>query len=305
LKKLQRKEAAICQKLYATDSIKAKEGLNGSTQFYTQLLTKYNSPEGNLPTLSNYLPALDSLQSVTAGIKKFGNQLNEIPADKLEAVNSLNGAVRRLQGRMQNAADIKSLVRARKEQWKQELNKAFEKEFLSFNKTAYYYQAQLAEYRSMLREPDKLVSKLLSVAREQPFFKDMMGRNSWLSQMFPAPLGMNAANTSMQLAGLQTSNQVQQLIGQQMGLPAGTRVNPQQFVQQQSQTALLQLNQLKDKVNKLGEGSSDFIIPDFKPNNQKSKSFLKRLEYSLSFQSQKQIHYCQELLISFLLPVIN
>jgi hypothetical protein len=37
----------------------------------------------------------------------------------------------------------------------------------------------------------------------------------------------------------------------------------------------------------LGGGSSDMAMPEFKPNNQKTKSFWKRMEYGLNIQSQK------------------
>jgi hypothetical protein len=49
-----------------------------------------------------------------------------------------------------------------------------------------------------------------------------------------------------------------------------------------------QLNQLKDKLSKFsnGGGSSDMTMPDFKPNDQKTKSFLQRLEYGFNIQNE-------------------
>ena len=48
---------------------------------------------------------------------------------------------------------------------------------------------------------------------------------------------------------------------------------------------------MKNKILKTGAGSSDSEIPDFKPNNQKTKSFLQRLELGTNFQSQKSTNF--------------
>jgi hypothetical protein len=52
------------------------------------------------------------------------------------------------------------------------------------------------------------------------------------------------------------------------------------------------MNQLKDKILKFGSGSSDAAMPEgFKPNNQKNKNFLQRLEYGANIQSQKATNF--------------
>ena len=58
------------------------------------------------------------------------------------------------------------------------------------------------------------------------------------------------------------------------------------------QAAQSQLSELKNKIAKLGSGSSDMEMPEgFKPNNQKTKSFFKRLELGTNIQSQKANGY--------------
>ncbi len=45
---------------------------------------------------------------------------------------------------------------------------------------------------------------------------------------------------------------------------------------------------MKNRITSFGGGSSDEIIPEgFKPNSQKTKSFLQRLEYGTNIQSRK------------------
>jgi hypothetical protein len=63
-------------------------------------------------------------------------------------------------------------------------------------------------------------------------------------------------------------------------------------LQQNIQGAQSQLTELRNALAKIGAGSeADLEMPDFKPNSQKTKSFLKRLEYGMNLQSQKARFY--------------
>ena len=52
-----------------------------------------------------------------------------------------------------------------------------------------------------------------------------------------------------------------------------------------------QLNKLKDKITKLSSRSDDGEMPDFKPNRQKTKSFLKRMELGTNLQTVKSNNF--------------
>jgi hypothetical protein len=113
-----------------------------------------------------------------------------------------------------------------------------------------------------------------------------MRKNSQLASLFRLPGGDDPSATS--LAGLQTRASVNALIQDRIGSGA----DAQAIFTKNVQNAQSQLSQLKDKVAKysngsIGNGSSDIEEPDFRPNNQKTKSFLKRLEYGGNVQSQK------------------
>jgi hypothetical protein len=60
-----------------------------------------------------------------------------------------------------------------------------------------------------------------------------------------------------------------------------------QQVRDNVQGAQNQLQQLKNKVRELGGGNSDVEMPDFKPNNQRTKSFLQRLQLGGNIQFAK------------------
>jgi hypothetical protein len=62
-------------------------------------------------------------------------------------------------------------------------------------------------------------------------------------------------------------------------------------LQSQLQSAQSQLNTYKDKLSKLGSGSGDMDMPDFKPNPQRTRQFWKRLEYGANFQTTRNNYY--------------
>jgi hypothetical protein len=91
------------------------------------------------------------------------------------------------------------------------------------------------------------------------------------------------------LAGLQTRVQVNQMIQNQIGSGGPNAMNQ---IQNNIQQAREQMQQLKNKITQYGSGSSDDIMPEgFKPSNQKTKSFLKRLEFGTNIQMQRAQYY--------------
>jgi hypothetical protein len=121
-----------------------------------------------------------------------------------------------------------------------------------------------------------------------------MQKHSMLAQLFPTPENYG---TPQALAGLQTRANVQQVLQQQMGIPAtnGPNANPAQYLQQQMRQAQGELSKIKDKLNELGNGgsgSSDMVMPEhFTPNSNKTRSFWKRIQVGTDFQTQRSNSY--------------
>jgi hypothetical protein len=66
--------------------------------------------------------------------------------------------------------------------------------------------------------------------------------------------------------------------------------NAQSQFQQNIQQGQSQMQQLKNKLVQLGGGSSDDIMPQgFKPNNQKTKSFLKSWSMEQTYRRRDQL----------------
>jgi hypothetical protein len=289
LQRLAKKEEKLRKKLMKTDSTAAKQLFDGSAEQYAKLSEQLKNPTAITGRIGGqYMPYVDSLKTSLAFLQKNSGLLNSEEAKKI--TGSLQ-QVNQLQGKLQQSEQVKAFIRQRKEQIKATLSryttlpKGLTKGYQDFNKELFYYSQQVQEYKDMLNDPDKLLTKSLSLLNKIPAFQSFMQQHSELAGLFAVPAGYG---TNQSLAGLQTRSQVQQLMQNQL---ASAGPNAQQMLQQNLQAAQAQLNTLKDKINKLGGGGADMDMPDFKPNNQKTKSFWKRLEYGTNLQTQKSNNF--------------
>lgn len=285
LAKLQRTENRLHAKLNSIDSVKAREVFTGDVQQqYSDLKNNLSQATDKFKRfpLKEYLPGIDSLQTSLSFLTKKTN----LPTDKLEQINGLTSKLKDLQTQLQNANDIQAFVKERETVLREQLaNLGFVRQLKSINKQVYYYQAQLSESKELLNDKEKLKEKLLETVRTLPAFQKFWQKNSYLAALFPMP---SNGGTPQALSGLQARTSVQNAIQQRIGSGGATGVNPQQYFQQQVDAAQAQLSQLKDKLNQFsnGSGSGDMTMPDFKHNEQKTKSFLQRLEYGFNIQSE-------------------
>ncbi len=290
LQRLKKKELKMKRKLAKVDSAKAEQTFGDVEGQYNKMIAAINTD--SLPVKRGsgaYIPMVDSVKTCLA----FLNQNSSVLSQSKEVQDKVKGSlsqVNQLQGKLQQADQVKAFIQQRKQQIKASLGqvtnlpKGLVNEFTGFQKEAYYYSAQLKEYKDMLSDPDKMVQKGLSLLNKLPAFTSFMKQNSELASLFRLP---DNYGTPQALAGLQTRSMVQQQIQNQL---AGGGPNAQQYLQQNLQAAQSQLNTLKDKLNKLGGGggsSEDLDMPDFKPNNQRTKTFWQRLEYGTNLQTAK------------------
>jgi hypothetical protein len=283
LYKLQKQEEKIYRKQLKTkDSLEAKAKLAEVKNKYKALEERLKNPQTDvLNTPKQYIPHLDTLTTAF----KFLDQ-NGMTASAKEALSKIDG----LNSRLDQADEIKQFIHDRREQLRQELQQlGLVQELKKYNKEVYYYSAQIKEYKSILNDPDKLERKAIGLLSQTKFFQDFLRRNSMLASLFRLPSN-DPTDPAYQanLAGLQTRAQVNNIIQQQIS--AGGPNAMQQF-QQNMQQAQSEIQQLKNKLLQSGGSSSDDEIPGFKPNNQKTKSFLKRLEYGTSIQTQRANNY--------------
>ncbi|HMH31997.1 MAG TPA: hypothetical protein VK543_03150, partial [Puia sp.] len=293
LERLARKENKIRRNLFKTDSNAAKNLFDGAQQKYQQLEQKINTAEsGAGKTLSGeYMPNVDSLKGSLSFLSQ--NQkllsLSLSPALQGQAASSL-ASFNQLQSKFQSADEAKEFIRQRKQQLKDALSRysnslGLKKYLDEYNKEVYYYSQQVREYKEILNDPEKLEQKALTLLNQLPAFRDFMKNNSQLAGFFNI-----AGNygTAQGVEGLQTREQVQQLIQGQIGSGGP---NAMASLQSSMESAHQQLDQFKDKLSALGGGSGDIDMPDFKPNNQKTKPFLKRLELGTNLQTTRSSYF--------------
>lgn len=281
LSKLQKQEEKLKKKLWKKDSLLAKELFGDVKEKYAKL----KSLPASLNKYSNvYSGHLDSLTTGLSFLK--ANNIIDNPEIQ-KTLASLKG----VQGKLNATDQIRKQLIERQRQLKEQFQKlGMVKELKQFRKQVYYYQAQVREYKQIFEDPKKLEKKLMELVMKVPKFKDFFARNSQLASLFAIP-GSNSS-TAVSLAGLQTRASVQQAIVSRFG--SGPNVT--QALQQNVQAAQGQLNQLKNKISSYSSGSfgnSDEVdMPEnFKPNSEKTKSFLKRIEVGTNIQTQKARYF--------------
>jgi len=285
LKRMQQKEEKLENKLRKIDSTKAKELFEQTQVRYQELQEKLKAPLDKTIAnpLKEYIPGVDSLQTTMKFLSQQDINFPGVTGERLGQIQSISGQLHELQARLQQANEIQDFIRSRESELKSALtNAGVSKELLGINKEAYYYQEWLTEYKQVLHDRKKLEEKVFATVRNLPAFQKFWQKNSYLSQLFPVPRNYGTAQA---LAGLQTRSSIENLVAQRISNTTQAGVNSQQYMQQQIQTAQSQLETVKDKINQIANSNSDMTIPDFKPNNQRTKAFFQRLEYGLNIQS--------------------
>ncbi|RFS18826.1 hypothetical protein DVR12_26885 [Chitinophaga silvatica] len=130
------------------------------------------------------------------------------------------------------------------------------------NKEAYYFSSKIKEYKSLLKDRKKLTAEVLSALYKNKRFTQFFKQNSTLASYFNSPASPNPE--------MQTRAMVQQLIAQRLSNSA--------IIQNRLDAATSELSQLQQRSSDLLQKQNDEKMPDFKPNSQHNKSFLKRLE---------------------------
>jgi hypothetical protein len=280
LRRMELREAWMQKKLYKVDSMAAKSLFGGAAAQYTALSQKLATDSGSmqLHLSGEYQAYTDSLQ----GMLKF--------MKGSEAAGALT-QLKILEAKMQDADQIKEYIRQRKLQISQyiqqhtNLASLLGKNYQGINQDLYYYSQQIREYKAMLNDPDKLEKQALAILNKLPAFQSFMKQNSQLAGLFNLPGNYGDPGS---VAGLQTRDQVAALINQQV---AAGGVGGAAALQANLQSAQSQLDGYKDKLSRLGGGSSDMDMPDFKPNPQRTRPFWKRLEYGTNFQTTRNNYY--------------
>lgn len=282
LQDFQSREARLATQVKTKDSNAARQLAANSVSFYQGIQKGLQSAQSDpLASLKNYLPGIDSMQMAIQFLSKEG-----LPVDKLQKLQALSQQLKLLQRSLQNAGEIQNFITERENVLQAQLTQfGFTRQLAGMNKEIFYYQQQLSQYKGMINDRQQQQQLILSTIRQLPAFQSFWQKNSMLAQLFPVP---GNSGTVLSGSGLQTSAQVNQLIQQKLGTEKDDGgAGGGQFLQQQVGSAQGQVDQLKQKLNRLNlnGGSSNMALPDFTPNEQRGKTFFKRLELGFNVQN--------------------
>lgn len=281
LAKLSRWEEKIQQLLNKVNPEAAAKLFGNDQTTFSNLLQKIK--EGKT-VAENYKAQYDEYRDkLTTSLKYLEQQKTNLKNSIVKPLNEANAKLTALEQEVKNTESVEQFIKERKKKLLDEAVKYIGKSkyLAKIDKESYYYIETLRNYKEIFSDKKKAEETALTLLNKIPAFQKFVQQNSILSSLFRAPGGPVDMSS---LAGLQTRADVSSLI---QGRLAAGGPNAQAAFSQNFQQAQTELNALKDKVIKAGGNSSDANIPNFKPNAQKSKTFMQRLEYGSNFQFAK------------------
>jgi hypothetical protein len=312
LAQMARREQRMQRQLSAVDSNAAKALFSGSQQQYEALAAQVRGDTGNrkISLSGQYVPYADTLQGAMAFLQKYPQVLAKgtsvinstsltAPGISPQIQAKLQGAASQfqaLQAKMQDADIVKAYVQSRQQQITQYLSQhtalagVLGKQIAGMQQEQYYFSQRVQQYKAMFSNPDALAQQAFTLLSRLPAFQHFMQANSQLGSLFHVP---GTYSTPAALNGVQTKAQIAQLVQSQISAagPSGASA-----LQANLQSAQSQLDGYKDKLTKLGVGNGDAQMPNFKPNDQKTKNFLGRLQLGFNFQTTHNSYYYPSLL---------
>ncbi|GAO42032.1 hypothetical protein [Flavihumibacter petaseus] len=279
LRKLQRQEAKMRRKLAKQDSALAASLNLGSDSLYDswkQTLSGDSVATAQLP--KNYSGKIDSMTTALNFLQR-DPRLARLQGPQFEKLKNQYGQI----GNQVNQTErLRQLVQERKALLKEKLaNMPLGKTWNKYQKQAVYYQQQLEEYRQALQDPNMLEKKALEILTQVPAFRKFFDKYSVLGSMFRLPGQLEDMDPTALTNGLQTRDAVLSNITQRMGSTQAA----QEAMSSGMQQGQAELESLKRKLDNALENGESLDMPGFKPNDQRTKSFFKRLELGTNLQT--------------------
>lgn len=282
--KLIRQENRIKRRLIKKDSVLANELALGNDSLYAHFRAAVANDSNNREIIPKWYSG--SIDSMTMALKFMNQQgIMQLPLNKY---NNLFYQYGNLNSQLTKAEYLKNQVNNRKAFLREKLmNLGLGKEFTRYQKKVFYYQNQLNEYKKAIENPSIIERKTLEILSEVPAFRKYFDKFSELGTMFRLPGQMEDLDPAATIGGLQTRESVEALLNTRFGSSS----NAQHTVTNGLEQGREQLKLLKSKLSNTLNSSEVVDMPGFKPNHQKTKSFLKRLEVGTNFQSTRANNY--------------
>ncbi len=279
LTKLSRWENKIKNLLEKTSPETATRLFGNNQLTFTSLLEKVK--QGEAVALQYKAPYNKYQDDVTTGLKYLAQQKQQLDSGLIKKVKASSNKMQELADEEDKSEAIQQFIKERK---KQLIEQAFvhigkSKYLTKINKEAYYYTETLKNYKELFSNTKKAEETVKGILAKIPTFRDFVKENSMLSSLFSLPDNYGSAGS---LEGMQVRSAVSELLQQRVAVGGPNAVSQ---VQENMRAAQGKLNDLKDKMIKQSVGSSEEISDvNFKPNTQKTKTFLQRIELGSNLQ---------------------
>lgn len=280
-------EQALRNRIASTDSSAAAGLFAHTSGTYQGLEQRVRADTGGQAFRGTYIPTMDTVRGALLFLQQHPEMTNasaaRVQADLVQ--------LQTLQTRMQDADQVKVFLRQRQMQIGSFLQQHpalqgnLGSAYSSLNKRVYYYSQLVRQYKETLNDRAALEGKALAALQGLPVFQSFMKTHSQLGSLFSVPAGTAAATN---ISGLQTKTEVARQLQGQLG---GVEPSASSPLQGKLQAAQAQLDGYKAKLNRLGAGNGDMAMPDFKPNDQHTKTFWSRLEYGTDLQTIHTNYY--------------
>ena len=280
--KLIRQEKQLGTKLSKVDSIANSSftySIDSLKSFRKLLKNKKLKLPDQYNKLTQYTPMLDSAKCL---LKYFGvnNLSSEIQGSVSHGIQNSLQELTNLEKALQYTGQLEQYIHNRKA----ELSSIFSKYdgLVEYNgilkkwgKQYYYYTETIKNYKTLFNDRSRAQAEVLKLANKFPAFQDFMQQYGELSAVFNN-------NSSQDLSGLQTRAEVNGLINGQM---TSFGAKGKELVSQKIEETKELLSDALGKCPVISEASS---VPDFKPNNQKTKTLLQRIEFGIDMQINRK-----------------
>ena len=277
LQRMAKLERTIARKLQKSDSLKAREVLKGQVFHESEDFSIVDSGSPYLASVDTVSSSLNFLLENVSVIQHTSKVKQKLSFAKAQSGD--------LQANLLKSEKINAFLKSRKQVLTEQLQGlGFVKNLKKVNQEVYYYNAQITEYTSLLKDYKKAERKALDVLRKSDIYKDFMRKNSMFASLFRLPSDPSDITGNTTFPGLQTREMVASYLEQRFspvgaagGTTAGERIGGAQN----------QLASLQAKFAQKGSSSSEEVADGFRINEQKTKRFLQRLQVAVDVQSVK------------------
>lgn len=227
---------------------------------------------------------------LNTSLRYLENQKEKINSNLIQPVKATAKKMSQLEEDVKNTEAVEQFIKQRKQQLIEVAMKYLGKnKYLGkISKEAYYYSETIRNYKEIFSDPAKLEETATNLLKKIPAFSEFLEKNSGLSSLFGSSSGglANSSNATTNYAALGYQSNASIVQGLQQRNASGPSI--QQLTQGNVSALNSPLQELKNQFPGL---NSTAEMPDFKPNEMKSKTFKQRLQFGTNLQFGKATNF--------------